>query len=340
MNRKRRIFVLAMILLIPTCALGQDMNDWAAKMFDSLSRDFGVVARGTQVIHRFKLTNDSSHDAHIASVVASCGCAKPKCDQMLIKRHDSTFMEVSMDTNRFQRQKEAIITITFDRPQQSVVAIPVKVYIRPDIVVDPSSINFGALRRGTFMERKVSIAYLGRPDWKISGVNTNDRHLLARLVPMERPYGQVHYDLFVRLTPDAPIGIVRQHIILLTNEANCPQIPIPAEASIEDDITVTPSTVEMGSVAPGSETAKAIVIRGQDSFTIKTIEPRFPSRILKPTAISQPLSPLHLASLTFIAPQQVGVFSQEFVVVIPGHTTLTFVARGIVEKVQQTSRSQ
>lgn len=339
-RRSYGLVVLASIVLIPTCALGQEANDWPAKMFDSLSHDFGVVAKGTQVSHCFKVTNVSPQDVHIASVTASCGCTTPKCDQMLVRSHDSTSIEVSMDTNRFQRQKTSTVTVTFDRPQQAVVTIPVKVYIRPDIVVSPSSINFGAVLQGTSPERQLSIAYTGRPDWKITGAVTNDRHLTARVVQTDRAAGQVHYDLFVRLGADAPIGNLRQQLTLLTDEANCRQIPIPLQASIEADLTVTPSIVQLGSLAPGTQTVKTIVIRGREPFVIKKIECASGPQAFKAPSMNKLARPLHVLTLTFIAPQRVGAFFQRFVVTIPGHTPLEFTARGVVERFQQTSLSK
>jgi Protein of unknown function (DUF1573) len=97
----------ALALLIPTVVPAQESNAWAQAMFDSLSHDFGVVAKGCEVRYRFKITNTSVEDVHIASVLASCGCTTANCEQPVLKRNGSTFVEVSVDTNRFQRQKES-----------------------------------------------------------------------------------------------------------------------------------------------------------------------------------------------------------------------------------------
>jgi hypothetical protein len=58
------------------------------------------------------------------------------------------------------------VTVSFDRPRKATVSVAVRAYIRPDIVVTPSSINFGSVLHGKRHECKVSIAYSGRPDWK------------------------------------------------------------------------------------------------------------------------------------------------------------------------------
>ena len=108
----RRSFLL-LPLLFATAApvfaqenVVQDPYDWAKKMFDGdLSKDFGAVARGAEVSHRFKVTNLYKEDARIASVTTSCGCTAPRFDQTPFKSRTSTYIDISMDTNRFQHDK-------------------------------------------------------------------------------------------------------------------------------------------------------------------------------------------------------------------------------------------
>ena len=330
-NVRRWIAVLAATFSIATRLSAQDANDWATKMFDSLSHDFGVVAKGTQVSHRFKLTNGSEQSVHIASVTASCGCTTPICAQTLLKSHESTYVEVSMDTNRFQRQKLSTVSVTFDLPQPNVVTLSVQVYIRPDIVLSADSIDFGAVAEGLAEERRLSITYTGRPDWKLTGVRTQNRHLTARLAETARIASQVRYDLLVRLAADAPLGMIREQLILLTDEKNCPEIPIPIEASVEPDLTLTPSIVQLGTLVRGSQTTKTIVIRGRQPFAIQRIECAFGPRSFKSPALDNSTKLVHVLSVTFIAPEETGAFAQKFLVTVPGHAPLEFWTRGIAE---------
>src|SRR5260221_626253 len=62
-------------------AYAQDPQ-WAAKMFDKLDQDFGVVPSGADLKYRLKITNKYQQTVHIAGVASSCGCtaAKPARD--------------------------------------------------------------------------------------------------------------------------------------------------------------------------------------------------------------------------------------------------------------------
>ncbi len=245
-----------------------------------------------------------------------------------------------MDTNRFQRQKLSTVSVAFDQPQPAVVTIPVQVYIRPDIVLSANSIDFGAVAEGLAEERRLSIAYTGRSDWKLTGARTHNRHLTAHLAETGRTAGQVHYDLSVRLAADTPPGMIREQLFLLTNETNCPEIPIPVEASVEPDLTLTPSVVQLGALARGSQTTKAVVIRGRQPFAVKRIECALGPRSFKSPLLDDSTKLVHVLTVTFIAPEQTGAFAQKFLVTIPGHAPLEFWARGIAEGCQQTSISK
>ncbi len=317
-------------------SIAQDPNDWAKKMFDSLSYDFGTVAKNAEVSHRFKVTNLYKQDVHIANVTTTCGCTAPKFDQTPVKSLESTYIDISMDTNRFTHEKSSSITVTFDQPIFGQVTIPVKVYIRSDLWVTPNSVNFGAVDQGASEERTLNIAYVGRPDWTIIKAATNNKHLTARVVQKERANGQVNYDLVVTLRPDAPIGNLRDEIQLITDDANSPQIPILVQARVEADVTVSPSIVQLGTVGPGRTTTRTVVLRGRKPFVIEKVECESAREAFKMPRLNKDAKPYHVLSLSFTAPKDNGPFSEKFIVTIKDRPEpLIFTARGTIESTEQ-----
>jgi len=338
-TRRTSLLVFSLILCAATPAAAQDPNDWAKKMFDSLSHDFGTVAKGAEVVHRFRVKNLYKEDMQIASVTTSCGCTAPKFDQTPVKSLDSTYIEISMDTNRFQREKTSNVTVTFNQPIFATVVIPVKVYIRTDVVVTPTSINFGAVEKGTRAERKMTIAYAGRPDWKILKVVPNNKYLQAQLSETARGAdGQINYDLVVNLLPNAPVGALRQEISLMTDDANSPEIPILVQARVEADVTVTPSVIQLGSVGTDTVTTKTVMLRGHKPFVVEKVECDSNRQAFKMPLLTKDAKPFHVLSLEFTAPKEAGPFSEKFTVTIAGRPEpLVFTARGVIETAQRTS---
>ena len=61
-------------LLVCSPAFAQE---WADKMFDHAEHDFGILAKGAKVEHRFTITNVFKENLEIASIHSSCGCTDP-----------------------------------------------------------------------------------------------------------------------------------------------------------------------------------------------------------------------------------------------------------------------
>ena len=230
--------------------------------------------------------------------------------------------------------------MTFDQPQYAVVTIPVKVYIRTDVVLTPGSINFGAVDHGTGQERKIELTYAGDPNWSITKVITNNEYLKAQAKQTMRENGQVGYDLIVALSPKAPVGYLRQQLMLQTND-QAGQIPVLVQARVEADVTVTPSVVQLGSIAPGGETVKTVLLRGHSPFVIEKIECESAHGIFKMPQLTKDAKTVHILPLTFTAPKESGPLLEKFIVTIAGRPEpITFTAQGTIETAQQVSPNE
>src|SRR5258708_6924430 len=106
-------------------------------MFNKLEHDFGVVARGADTRYRLKITNKYQPAVHIAEVKTSCGCTAAKPSKDLLASLETAYIEITMDTKKFQQQKDSSVTVVIDQPQYAEVRIPIKAYIRPDVVLTP-----------------------------------------------------------------------------------------------------------------------------------------------------------------------------------------------------------
>ncbi|MEM1060698.1 MAG: DUF1573 domain-containing protein, partial [Planctomycetota bacterium] len=124
--------------------------DWAEQMFDKTKLDFGVVARGAETKTLVAITNKYLEEVSISSVSATCGCTDPKIvgGKRTLKTYETAYVEVEMDTRRFTREKTSNVIVRFSRPAYAEVRIPVRMYVRTDVVLEPGGVNFGALGVG------------------------------------------------------------------------------------------------------------------------------------------------------------------------------------------------
>src|SRR5262249_49668460 len=150
------------------------------------------------------------------------------------------FVEMSLDTRRYVRERNSNVIVTFDFPAYQEVTIPIKAYIRTDVVLTPGSAEFGQVFQGTGEERQIVVNYAGRPNWTIKQVACNSEHLAVKLQETSRGPDRVDYNLVVSLKSTAPVGDIREQLRIITDDVNSPEIPLLVEAHVQPEISVTP----------------------------------------------------------------------------------------------------
>jgi hypothetical protein len=317
------------IVLLAAAATAQAQSyEWAEKMFEKTSHDFGVVARGADARYRLAVTNKYAPAIHIAEVRTTCGCTAAKPSKDTLESLETAYIEIVMDTRKFTHLKESSLTVVIDRPQYAEVRIPIKAYIRTDVVLTPGGVEFGAITKGTDQERKIGIAYAGRPDWSIRNVVAKNPNITARVVETSRSGINVNYDLLVSVKGSAPVGELREQLTLITDDAGNPQIPVLVQGRVEAEYTVTPEVVSFGNMAPGERKTVNVVVRGRKPFAIEKIESEKSAGTFEVRLPQEPKQ-IHVLPLTIVAPTEAGTLNEEFTVKIDGtEDPITFKAFG------------
>ena len=253
-----------------------EAQDWAREMFDHTSHDFGTVARGAKVEHRFGVENIYLEDAHIRSARASCGCTSPEVPVQILKTWKKTYVLVKVDTVNFQGQKDVTITVEFDKPFPAEAQLYVHCYIRSDVVLDPGSVHLRAAQ-GSTTQQRVIVRYAGRPDWQIQRVECANPSITGKVTEVSRGGGMVTYDLTVNLAADAKAGYSRDELNLVSNDPNprAQRVPVPVDALVVAPVTVHPSPLIMDPVAAGNRqnfVVRPLVVVSASPFQITGVE--------------------------------------------------------------------
>lgn len=260
---------IVVVLAWTTTASAQD---WARKMFDATSHDFGMVARGSKIEHRFKIKNLYEEDVHIAAVRSSCGCTTPEVTVRTLKTFETSELVATFNTRDFLGQRSATLTITFDQPFYAETQVQIAGYVRSDVVLDPSSIEFGTVEAQSVREQRVAVSYAGRNDWRILEARSPHDYLTTQIREITRAPGQVEYELLVRLAEGAPAGYLQDYLTLVTNDSRAPEFPVAVSARIQAAVSVSPGTLVFGVLTPGQTVAKKLVVRGQTPFRIVSVD--------------------------------------------------------------------
>ena len=307
------------LLLVLCSASAAHSQEWAEKMFSTLRHDFGVVARGADVRYQIIVTNRYVETVHISDVRTTCGCTAATPNRDTLASRETAVIEVTMDTRKFQRQKDSNLIVTFDQPFHAEVKIPIAAYIRTDVVLEPGAVDFGAVARGSSPSRTVSVAYAGRNDWQLRGVQSRNPQLEAKVVEKSRGNGRVNYELLVTLRPDVALGAFREQLTLITDDANNPQIPLLVSGKVEAEYTVTPEVVSFGRLVPGQKKTLNVVLRSKKPFGIGKIECGSDTTgAFEVPTFGTETKAVHVVPLTFSPPAQPGKMQEEFTVTVAG----------------------
>jgi hypothetical protein len=301
-----RIPALMMFILIALqTVLSAQEEDWAKAMFSATSHDFGVVARGAKVEHKFVIENKYEENAQISSIQSSCGCTSVKIDKKLLKTWEKAELTAVVDTRSFLGRKDATITVKFDQPFPAEVQIHVRTYIRSDVVVQPGVVQFGTISQGMAMKQKVTVTYAGREDWRIERVESANPFMVGQATEISRGGGQVKYDLWVTLKGDAPAGYIQDQLVLVTNDVNlrAARVPVAVEGVVAQTLSVRPASLFMGIVEMGQPITKPLVIQGKTPFhvtAVRSSDPHFKCKL------PEGAKPVHLLPVTFDAKEASG----------------------------------
>ncbi len=287
-------------------------QDWAKAMFDHTSKDLGVVARGATVEHTFTIENKYLEDVHVAAIRSSCGCTTPKVDKPLLKTYEKTSLVAVVDTRNYTGRKDVTLTVLLDKPFPAEVRLNLYCFIRSDVVFQPGSVQFGSVPQGTAAQRKVTVSYAGRANWRIVRVETTNPHLQAKATEVSRGPGPssgstlVTYDLVVQLDDRAPAGRLHEQLIVITDDPNQrnSHVPLTVEGMVVAPLTVSPSPLSFGPIAAGKSLTKPLVVHAKKPFRVKEVSCPNGGFSFKPPDAAPKV--LQLIPVTFTAPPTPG----------------------------------
>lgn len=259
------------LLMVCFAATQVHAQSWAKGLFPVTSHDFGTVAKAAKTEFRFPVQNNLGQDIHIASVRASCGCTTPSIETENVKAGDTGFINAKFNTGSFFGQRSATLTVVIDRPRYAEVQLQVKGYVRTDVVFNPGEVNFGTVETGESQTKKVDLEYAGRSDWKITNVRTPSEFVSAEIKEANRGNGRVKYELEVSIKEGAPAGPVQNELILETNDRRLKSVALRYSADVRPTLSVSPQTIDLKEIAPGSSYQQRIVVRGAKPFRVNSI---------------------------------------------------------------------
>ena len=230
--------------------------------------DFGSVAKASKTEHRFVLTNPFPSDLVIQSVRASCGCTTPILEHQTIKPGETGSLIAHFNTDRFNGEKKATLTLSISRPYATELQLNVRGYIRTDVVMSPGEADFGSVPESTSRQLSIDLNYAGRSDWQIADVVCPFPFIRSEFREISRGGGRVRYAIDVELQESAPAGYLESQLVVRTNDNRLKSFPIRVTASVDQPLKAAPAQLALGRVKPSEPLAQRLTISGKNAFQV------------------------------------------------------------------------
>jgi hypothetical protein len=119
----------------------------AERMFSGgLTRNFGDVRHGTQLLHRFPITNVYAAPVTIAYLQPSCDCVAATAAKRWLQPGESTTVDVRLDAGRFSGSNEQNVRVKVAGPDfESTCKLVVSAVSQPDAASAASTKAHAAL---------------------------------------------------------------------------------------------------------------------------------------------------------------------------------------------------
>jgi hypothetical protein len=296
-------------LLISWAALGVPSvaaQDWVSQALPERSFDFGTVARGSKVLHSFRLVNRTNREIHIADWRTKCGCTEVHVGAREVPPGTQTTIEAVVDTTRFQGFKASGLTLVIDRPSFIEVDLNLTCFIQGEVSLNPGQVDFGIVRRGANPTVTLTMNYAGtHPDFAVTRMRTRSGDVTGK-VQKSASQGHAQFIVTATLNPTLETGYFRDEITLFTNDPAVPTIPISVSAQVQSAVTISPSVLNLGRLRPGQVIRKTVMVRAAQPFRLSTLKAS--GEDLSVTADADEARPSHTVNLTFKAPERPGPY--------------------------------
>jgi hypothetical protein len=140
----------------------------------------------------------------------------------------------------------------------------------------------------------------------VTSIQSSDPAFTVSATELYRNVGRVAYRLTVALKKDAPTGILKNEIVLKTNDPASPTVPLLVEGIVQSSLTVQPSAFNLGMVKQGEPLTRRIVVRSSAPFKVSKVDPGAEGVELV-NALSTDEKAVHLIELR-IKPGKAGPF--------------------------------
>lgn len=272
MNNSMILRILLSIVFFNSLVFAQEVENRSRVSISETNHDFGSVSEGTVVSHDFKITNTGTADLVLQDIVTSCGCTVSTPSSTKIAPQQTESISVKFDTSGFSGNKVKSVQVFTNDLDHNTFELKLRGSVIPEVTVAPSKFfvnNVSKSQLETMPAKVISIKANGKKV-KIGAIANYSKHVVIDKEVGDTKSREIH----VKISKDAPIGELRERIIVRLTGANKSSINIPVFVNVKKDLQINPSSVSFGLIKGKDVIKKSVKIDnlGNKPINIKNIK--------------------------------------------------------------------
>jgi len=267
--------------------------------------DFGTVAKGTLLVHKFTLTNIYDAPMQVTELRRSTEALAAYPPQRIVQPNEKADFVVTLDTSKSSGPVSETVHVSVGPTFVSTAKLRVIANARADITLTPGSVNFGNVAQGTKATQTVTLEYAGKQkDWKLTGAVGSSLYDTTTA-----DLGRGKFKITVTLKPEVPAGPLNETLALNTNDAGVSQIRIGLRAAIQGPIEVSTPRIVFPKLRVGETSSYRVIVRGNGvgAFTIDPLADHGDGLSVQTIGTA---SPVHTIVVS-MSPTKAGAFRTE-----------------------------
>jgi hypothetical protein len=269
------VWGLAILLLVPAWAGAADGDPRA--IVDAAVFDFGTVEQGSVVEHVFRMKNMGPGALRVDHVKSTCACTVGVATGEPVEAGGEAWVTVTLETARLAGRTTKTVTVYTNDPASPALGVTLTGRVLTDLVVTPTPLYVGHVRRGTVVRRTLALAS-GRdgPAAAVTAAETSNPHVHATIEPEPNGHGQ---QVTVEISGDMPLGRFNDDLVLRTTSERQPTLSVPVLGIVEGDIAVLPPQVTFGLAQGEHSEPREIFIRNRGARPVTVTKVTSPENV-------------------------------------------------------------
>jgi len=232
------LFIMTVMALLVAPASAQVIS------IDPQSFDFGDMKQQQTKVGIVTVTNEGAAMLMIEDVHADCGCTVPTLTDNTLGPGESTQIEITFNSKKFNGTVIKTVNITSNDPINPVVDIMIKAKVHTSLIIDPVSQRVGFSRsvQGQVFTKTVTFTAVDLPKLEIQATKTRKNLFQVETVNGYQDDPKVS-TLQITVPADMEPGRHRDHVRVKTNIEDMPTVDIEMQAWITQNLTASPEQV-------------------------------------------------------------------------------------------------